>query len=108
MFKLFFPKRSSKKLLILHYVNGSLCHTKFTVNLKYKYFLSSFFKLYKMTFIVGHNNKCHIICCEYSGLFIYLRKKYKYDIKLHILCVTALNVILVVQKLWHLTKNSLY
>ena len=29
MLKLFFPKRISKKLLTLHYINGGLCQTKF-------------------------------------------------------------------------------
>ena len=36
MFKLIFPKRSLKKVLILHDINESFCLIKFTANLKYK------------------------------------------------------------------------
>ena len=35
MFKLFFLKEIPKKMLTLHYNNGSLCQTKFTTNLYY-------------------------------------------------------------------------
>ena len=72
-----------------------------------------------MTFI-GHNNKYHIYisvggsaiyklyCCKYKKKKIIFKQYiYNYNIKLLLLCVTAINVIFILQKLLHLTKKIL-